>query len=173
MRSKQTDSYHERSIVMSREIPETRMPALLLVFLVLQRVVAFLARSDLNYVFDVVDEYFPVAHVAGVQRLFYRIHHRLGRNPADDDIDLHLRKRAYLDRCAAVIFRVPFLHAVTEDIGDRQAGDADFVKRVLQPCEFSWLVMIVTLVILTPGRALFTIGTATSGAPRRVLPPVN
>ncbi len=55
---------------------------------ILESVITFFAGSDFNNVFDIIDEYFTVAHVGGVQRFFYRVDYGFNGYLAYDNINL-------------------------------------------------------------------------------------
>ena len=107
------------------------LPEGLLFLFVLQCIVSFFARPDPYDVLDIVNKYLAVARMSSVQGFLHRVDDSLDGDPAHDDVDLDLGKEPRFHRSAAEVFRVAFLHPVSEDVRDCQPGDADLVKSCL------------------------------------------
>ena len=93
--------------------------------LVLQGVVTRFTRADADYVFHVVDEYFPVTDMPCIQRAARRRDHFGYGYFADDHFDFDLGQQIHIHLDASVIFARALLHAAAEYLRDRDTRHAD------------------------------------------------
>lgn len=64
-----------------------------LLFHILERVITFFAGSDLYDIFNVIYEDFTIADITRIQCFLNRVDHGFHGYPANNDIDLNLRKQ--------------------------------------------------------------------------------
>lgn len=76
---------------------------------ILQCIISFFACPDPYDVLDIVNEYFTVAGMPGIQGFLYRVDNGIDWYLAYDDVDLDLGKEPRFHRSAAEVFRVAFL----------------------------------------------------------------
>ena len=97
------------------------------------------AGADAHHLLDRGDEDLAVADLAGARRLDDRLDRALDQRVGDDDLDLDLGQEIDDVFGAAVELGVALLAAESLDLGDRQAGDADFGQRLAHLVELERL----------------------------------
>ena len=108
-------------------------------FLVLKRVIALLARANLNDVLNIVDKNLAVAYMSGIKRFLRRLDNGADGNLAYDHLYLHLGQKARLQLNAAVIFGLALLNAAAHNVSYGDAGDTDCHKRGFESFKHSVL----------------------------------
>src|SRR6185369_11080544 len=103
------------------------------------RIRAPLARADAKRVVDGRDEDFSVADPTGPRRLDDRLDDRGGLGIVHQDLELHLGQELHAILGAAVELGVALLPAEAFGLGDRDAGHAHLVERVLYLVELEGL----------------------------------
>ena len=98
-----------------------------------------LPGADADRLLDRRDENLAVADAPGVGRLPDRLDRPLDHRVLDDDLDLHLRQEVDDIFRAPIEFGVALLPAEALGLGDRDALDADLVKRILHVVELERL----------------------------------
>src|SRR5918911_1202947 len=99
--------------------------------LVRDRLLTALAGADADRLVDRADEDAAVADFAGVSRGDDRVHDLVDDVVGHDGLDLELGQQGDVRARAAVLLGVALLAPAPHDLGDRQAGHAELVERVL------------------------------------------
>src|SRR5688572_13853231 len=90
-----------------------------------------LAGTNPIALLDRHDEDASIADLTGPRRGHDRLDGIVGERIGHDHFDLHLRQEADVVLLAPIDRRVPFLLAVTANLGDRHAGNVQLRERVL------------------------------------------
>src|ERR1700739_4561065 len=101
----------------------------------LDRVGAALAGANPDRLVDRRDKDLAVADPPRVSGLLDRLDGALDQRLFHDDLDLHLRQKVDYILGAPIQFGMAFLPAETFGLGDGDALDSDFVKRLLHLVE--------------------------------------
>lgn len=103
----------------------------------MQCIITFLAGSDADCVFHIVDKDFAVTDTTGVQSLAGGFHYCSNGHLCHDDINLNFRKQLYTNANATVILIRALLYAAAQNVVYGHTGYADFFHCVIKCFELT------------------------------------
>ena len=94
---------------------------------ILQCQVSFLAGTDFDNIFNIVNEYFSITDLTGMKHSLSCFDYLLYRNQTDNNFNLDLRKKIHIHFNTTIVSRSTFLYTTAQNICDGNAGYTDFV----------------------------------------------